>query len=148
MHAAGAVSAVGSAIPGVGRRRARTAEIQSKMRGVALALPEPMRSVLADLRFGVRALARSPGSSAVAILALALGIGANTAIFSLVEAALLAPLPYRDADRLVQVWEDASRYGFPHNTPAPANFFDWKAQNQVFEDMAASRGESYTLTGG
>ena len=96
-----------------------------------------MRSVLQDLRYGVRVLLRSPGSTAVAVIALALGIGANTAIFSLVETVLLRPLPYTDADRLVQVWEDASHVGFPRNTPATGNFFDWKAQNQVFEDMAA-----------
>ena len=106
-----------------------------------------MESVLQDLRHGLRVLARSPGSSAVAIVALALGIGANTAIFSLVHAALLEPLPYRDADGLVQVWEDASHYGFPHNTPSPANFLDWKAKNHVFEDMAASRADSFALTG-
>jgi putative ABC transport system permease protein len=107
-----------------------------------------MRSVLQDLRYGVRVLVRAPGSTAVAILALALGIGANTAIFSLVDTLLLRPLPYGDAARLVQVWEDAAHVGFARNTPAPGNFFDWKAQNQVFDDMAASRDRSFTLTGG
>src|SRR5262245_44216842 len=98
--------------------------------------PSAMAAFWHDLRFGLRVLARSPGSSAVAILALALGIGANTAIFSLVDAVLLRPLPYHDPDRLVAVWEDASRIGFPRNTPAPANYFDWKTQNHVFEDVA------------
>jgi predicted permease len=107
-----------------------------------------MSSLVQDLRYGLRVLARSPGSSAIAIVALALGIGANTAIFSLVEAVLLEPLPYRDPGRLVQVWEDASFVGFPKNTPAPANYVDWREQNQVFEDMAASREASFTLTGG
>lgn len=101
----------------------------------------------ADLRFAVRLLVRSPGFALVAILALALGIGANTAIFSAVDAVLLRPLPYGDAERLAIVWEDASYIGFPQNTPAVANFLDWKKQNQVFTDMAASRGRSCTLTG-
>src|SRR5262245_12093594 len=106
-----------------------------------------MSSLVQDLRYGLRVLLRSPGSTAVAVIALALGIGANTAIFSLVEAVLLRPLPYREPDRLVQVWEDATQLGFPHNTPAPANFFDWKEQNQVFEDLAASKNTTFTLTG-
>jgi putative ABC transport system permease protein len=106
-----------------------------------------MQGLLQDLRFGLRVLARSPATSLVAVLALALGIGANTAIFSLVEAVLLKPLPYGDADRLVQVWEDASFIGFGHNTPAPANFYSWKEQNQVFSDMAASRNRAVTLSG-
>ncbi len=106
-----------------------------------------MSSLLQDLRFGLRVLVRSPGASLVAIVALALGIGANTAIFSLLDAVLLRPLPYQDPDRLVQVWEEASHVGFPRNTPAPGNFNDWKQQNQVFSDMAASRNLSFTLTG-
>jgi predicted permease len=104
-------------------------------------------SLLQDLRYGLRMLRTNPGFSAIAIAALALGIGANTAIFSLVDAVLLRPLPFPDPDRLVMVWEDASRIGFPQNTPAPANFFDWKAQNHVFEDMAAIDWRTYNLTG-
>src|SRR5215510_11042257 len=99
-----------------------------------------------DLRFGFRQLLNKPGFAAVAVLSLALGIGANTAIFSLVDAVLLRPLPFRDPDRLVMVWEDATRVGFPRNTPAPANYADWKAQNRVFEDMAAVNWRSYNLT--
>src|SRR4030095_10229585 len=106
-----------------------------------------MESVWQDLRFGLRVLAKSPGLTAVAVLSLALGIGANAAIFSLVEAVLLRPLPFRDPERLVMVWEDASDVGFPRNTPAPANYADWKAQNQAFEGMAAIRYRSYNLTG-
>jgi len=106
-----------------------------------------METLWQDLRFGARVLARSPGFTAVAVLSLALGIGANAAIFSLVEAVLLRPLPFREPERLVMVWEDASQVGFPRNTPAPANYADWKAQNQVFEGMAAIRYRSYNLTG-
>src|SRR5260370_7870599 len=82
----------------------------------------------------------------IAVAALALGIGANTAIFSAVEAVLLRPLPYAEPDRLVMVWEDASYIGFALNTPAPANYMDWKSQSTVFTDMAARRGSSMSLT--
>src|SRR5215510_5714863 len=99
-----------------------------------------------DLRFGFRQLLNKPGFAAVAVLSLALGIGANTAIFSLVDAVLLRPLPFREPERLVMVWEDATRIGFPRNTPAPANYADWKAQNQVFEEMAAINWSNYALT--
>src|SRR5262245_42881290 len=90
---------------------------------------------------------KRPGFTAIAVITLALGIGANTAIFSLVNAVLLRSLPYRDAERLVMVWEDASFAGFPRNTPAPANFVDWRTQNQSFEDMAATTVGSFNLTG-
>src|SRR5829696_756307 len=98
-----------------------------------------MQEFLCDFRYGCRMLRKSPGFAAVAILALALGIGANTAIFSAVDAVLLRPLPYPAADELVIVWEEASHQSFPRNTPAPANYFDWKAQNTVFTDIAAMR---------
>lgn len=96
--------------------------------------------MLRDVRFALRQLRRNPGFTAVAILSLGLGIGASTAIFSLVKAMLLAPLPYPDGDRLVMVWEDVPRWDIPRNTPAPANFLDWREQNHVFEDMAAFMG--------
>jgi putative ABC transport system permease protein len=99
-----------------------------------------------DLRYGMRMLLKHKSVTAIAMLSLALGIGANTAIFSLVDAVLLRPLPFHEPDRLVMVWEEASRIGFPRNTPAPANYADWKAQNQSFEDLAALRYGSYNLT--
>src|SRR5947209_19915045 len=92
-----------------------------------------------DFGFALQSLRRAPGFTFFAILALALGIGANTAIFSGVHALLLGPMPYRDVDRLVAVWEDASSIGFAKNTPAPANFFDWRRMNHSFSDMAALR---------
>jgi putative ABC transport system permease protein len=107
-----------------------------------------MRTLIGDLLHGARLLRRAPGFAVVAIATLALGIGANTAIFSTIDAVLLRPLPYRDADRVVMVWEDASHLGFPRNTPAPANYFDWKARNRVFIDIAATRGAIANLTGG
>ena len=105
-----------------------------------------IQSLLSDLRYATRLLRQAPVFGAIAVIALALGIGANTAIFSTVHALLLRALPYGDPDRLVMVWEDSSYAGFPRNTPAPANYFDWKSQNQVFADMAATRGASANLT--
>ena len=106
-----------------------------------------MQTLLADLRYGFRLLRQSPGFTTIAILALALGIGANTAIFSTLDAVLLRPLPYADPDRVVMVWEDASSIGFAHNTPAPANYFDWREQNHVFTDIAATRTRTRAVTG-
>ena len=105
-----------------------------------------MNTLWQDMRFGLRQLLSKPGFAAIAVLSLGLGIGANTAIFSLVDAVLLRPLPFYDPGRLVMVWEDASRIGFPRNTPAPANYADWKAQNKVFEDMAALEWRNLNLT--
>ena len=107
-----------------------------------------METLLKDIRYGLRGLWKRPGFTAVAVLTLALGIGANTAIFSVVNAVLLRPLQFRDPDRLVMIWEDATFAGFPRNTPAPANYFDWKAQTQSFEDMAATAEATFNLTGG
>ena len=100
-----------------------------------------------SLRLTLRQVKRSPGFFAVAIAALALGIGANTAIFSAVEGVLLRALPFAQPNRLVFVWEDASYIGFAHNTPALANFADWRAQNQVFTDMTAVRYINAAITG-
>lgn len=106
-----------------------------------------METLWQDLRYGFRALTKSPGFTAIAVLSLALGIGANTAIFSVVNAVLLKPLPFRDPERLVMVWEDQSAIGFPRDDVAPANFADWKMQQSVFEDMAALTWKSFNLTG-
>src|SRR4026209_1956770 len=106
-----------------------------------------MQVLRQDLRYAVRMLAKKPMFAIVAIVTLALGIGANTAIFSVVNAVLLRPLPFHNPDELVIVWEDATFAGFPRNTPAPANYVDWKTQNQSFADMAASHEDSFNLTG-
>src|ERR1700693_5323726 len=107
-----------------------------------------IRNTFADLRYGIRLLRKSPGFTLVAICALALGIGANTAIFSTVDAALLRALPYQDSDRLAMVWEEATFVGFPRATPAPGNYSEWKRQNRVFGAMAAMRYVSGRLTTG
>ncbi|HTQ57334.1 MAG TPA: ABC transporter permease [Bryobacteraceae bacterium] len=97
------------------------------------------------MRYALRTLGRSPGFTIVAVLTLALGIGANTAIFSLVDGVLLKPLPYRDPHGIMLVWEKPP--GGLRNGISTLNFLDWKNQNTVFTHMAASRGDSVTLTG-
>src|SRR5689334_205151 len=106
-----------------------------------------METILKDIRYAIRGLLQRPGFTAIALITLALGIGANTAIFSVVNAVLLRPLPFRDPEQLVIVWEDAAFAGFPRNTPAPANYVDWKTQNQSFADMAATAEKSFNITG-
>jgi len=106
-----------------------------------------METLWQDFRYGFRTLKKNPGFSFIAVVSLALGIGANTAIFSLVNAVLLKPLPFMEPERLVMVWEDASAIGFPRDDVAPANYVDWKAQNQAFEDMAALNWKNFNLTG-
>jgi predicted permease len=102
--------------------------------------------LLADLRYALRLLRKTPVFTIAAIGTLALGIGANTTIFSLVQTVLLHPLPYQDPDQVVMVWEDNTPAGFPRNTPAPGNFNDWRASNRSFTDMAATRFAFANLT--
>lgn len=106
-----------------------------------------LTDLLHDLRYAARMQRKNPAFTIIAVIALALGIGANTAIFSVVNTVLLRPLPYKDPERLAMVWEDASKHGYPRDTPAAANFVDWRDQNQVFEGMAAIADESFNLTG-
>jgi putative ABC transport system permease protein len=107
-----------------------------------------MSTWLNDFRYAIRVLLKNKTFSLMAIATLAIAIGANTAIFSVSRTVLLDPLPYRQASRLVIVWQDATRLGFPKNTPAPGDYSDWKSQNSVFEGMAALRPRGYSLTGG
>ncbi|HSE38533.1 MAG TPA: ABC transporter permease [Blastocatellia bacterium] len=93
-----------------------------------------------DLRYGVRMLGKKPGFTLVAVLTLALGIGANTAIFSVVNAVLLSPMPYRAPDRLTQFWETNPLKSWTQATVAPANLFDWQKQSQSFDEIAAYMG--------
>ena len=104
-----------------------------------------MNTLLADIRFGLRMLLKSPTTTFVALLALTLGIGANTAIFSVVNGVLLRTFPYPDAERIVLVWEKSPRND--QNSINLGNFFDWKDQNQVFTDMAIFFDRNFNLTG-
>ena len=110
-----------------------------------------MTGVLQDFRYALRQLRKSPGFTAVAVITLALGIGANTAIFSVVNGALLRPLAFKEPDRLVHVWHVPPAKSFPGMTTfavSAANYLDWKSQNQVFENMAIYTYHGFTLTGG
>jgi len=104
-----------------------------------------MKTLIKDIRYGVRVLLKHPGFTTAAVLTLALGIGANTAIFSVVHAVVLRPLPYPDADRLVMVWE-TDRSGAQSNMGYPT-FNDWRTQNRSFEAMAAFADWAPTLSG-
>lgn len=105
-----------------------------------------MQDLLRDIRYGLRALGKRPGFTAIVVITLALGIGANTAIFSVVNAVLLRPLPYDDADRLVYVTErdPKSAFNVPFSYP---DFTDWRAQNHVFESFGVYNFRDYNLTG-
>jgi len=106
-----------------------------------------MRSIFSDFRFGFRTLFKSPGLTLVIVLSLAIGIGANTAIFSVVNALLLKPLPYPNPDRLAVLWLRSPGLGIPQDWPSPGEFIDIQTQNRVFGEMAISQGNSMTLTG-
>ena len=99
-----------------------------------------------DFRYALRMLKRSPGFTAVAVLTLALGIGANSAIFSVVDAILLRPLPYPEPERLVRIWESSAKYDSPRNVVNPLNFLDWRDHSQSFESMAAISGAMTNLS--
>jgi predicted permease len=99
-----------------------------------------------DIKFAGRMLVRDRGFALTVVMVLALGIGANAAIFSVVDALMLRPLPFHEPDRLVMIWEDASHVGHPNNTPAPGNYFSWKERSRAFTDMAATRGATANLT--
>jgi len=103
-----------------------------------------------DMRYSFRTLAKNPGFTAIAVITLALGIGANTAIFSVVNTVLLRPLPFTEPERLVDIWHtppQASFPGIPIFSVSPANFLDWRTRSQAFQGMSAYGFGRYTLTG-
>src|SRR2546427_7426788 len=101
-----------------------------------------------DLRYGARMLAKNPGFTAIAVLTLALGIGANTAIFSLVNAVLLQPLPFPEPGRLVQVWNANLQRGINRFAITVRDYVGWHQRSQTFEQMTAYKWWTFTLTGG
>jgi predicted permease len=103
-----------------------------------------MESLLKDLKFGIRIMTRSPGFTLVAFITIALGIGANTAIFSVVNTVLLRPLPYEHRDRLVVIWEQQQQVD--RESPSLPDFLDWRERNQSFEEMAIARRDNVNLT--
>jgi len=103
-----------------------------------------------SVKFALRQLVKSPGFTIIAVLILALGIGANTAIFSVVHAVLLEPLPFQDPDRLVQIWHVPPQTSLPGMTRfavSAANYLDWEKQNDVFAQMSLYTGRGYDLMG-
>lgn len=107
-----------------------------------------MEPLLQDLRYGMRRLLRNPGFTIVAVLSLALGIGANTAIFSVINTVLLTPLPYANPEQLMIVWETNRQNSSSRSPASLLNFIDWREQNQSFEQMAALRSSGLNLTEG
>src|SRR5712671_5013428 len=103
-----------------------------------------METLFRDIRYGIRGLLKRPGFTLVALVTLALGIGANTAIFSVVNAVVLRPLPYTEPDRLMTLWETIP--GSDRRSVAPGNFVDWRTQNKTFQDMAATFYANFNLT--
>jgi putative ABC transport system permease protein len=105
-----------------------------------------MHSLLQDLRFGVRTMLKKPGVTATALITLALGIGANSTIFSVVNGVLLRPLAYQDSDRLVMIWGNFSKLNIERLTAKAAEYKDYQAQNQIFDQVAAFDNQSFNLT--
>src|SRR6267142_4689909 len=106
-----------------------------------------MENFWQDIRYGVRMLLKAPSISIVATIALALGIGANTAIFSVVNSVLLRPLPFTNSEQLMNVWETDSVRGYKRGSASYPNFVDWREQNHVFERMATYHTSDFILTG-
>ena len=122
-----------------------TEQLKERVRDIRIGVS--VDAWLQDLRYGFRLLFKNPGFTLVAVLTLTLGIGATTAIFSVVDAVLLRALPYRNASRLVSLYEDRSRTGFPRKEFTPANYVDCKAQTGLLEDVAAvDANRFYNLT--
>ena len=106
-----------------------------------------METLLKELRYGIRSLLKHPGFTAIAVITLALGIGANTAMFSVINAVLLRPLPYHEPDRLVTIWEESPERDLYQIPVSYANFRDWIDQNHVFEQISAYTFTNLNLTG-
>lgn len=106
-----------------------------------------MDSLIRDIRYGFRGLMKRPAFTAIAVLTLALGIGATTAIFSVVNSVLLRPLPYQNSDRLVMVWGNFQKLGIDHLSAKVAEYEDYRSQDRIFEQVAAFENQSLNLSG-
>src|SRR5579862_4928972 len=104
-----------------------------------------MDTFFQDVRFAIRMLLKSPGFTAIAMLTLALGIGVNSALFSIVNGVLLNPLPYKDPARIMAIYQHA--YDFEKSSISYPNFLDWQAANHTFESIGAYRSDNFNLTG-
>jgi putative ABC transport system permease protein len=139
-------------VHGVGERVERMRPARSRAIDMlrpwrAAAWGRTMRAISQDLKYAGRLFVAQRGATLIAVVTLALGIGANTAIFSAVDAILLRPLPYSDPDQLVMVWEKRAAEGVLDNVVAPADFLDWEKRNRVFSSMAAMSTMTADLTG-
>ena len=105
------------------------------------------KSMFKDIQFAVRSLLKRPGFTLIVVLTLALGIGANAAVFSVINAVLLRPLPYRDSDRVVTLWQNNIKAGQTNNHVSPANFVDWSEQSSSFEAMAGIEPFGFSMVG-
>src|SRR5215467_1938867 len=117
-------------------------EVYRDQRGIPI-----LESLIRDVRFSLRTLAKSPGFTAVTLITLALGIGANTAIFSVVNAVLLRPLPYPEASRLVMVWATNTARGLTEDVASYPDFEDWRAQSNCFQALAAFTTRGMIIAG-
>src|ERR1700730_10433767 len=106
-----------------------------------------MDAFLKDIRYGIRSLLKRPALTIIAVVTLAVGIGSNSAIFSVVNGLLIKPLPFPQLERVVAVWENRPGRGIERNEASMANYLDWRAQNQTFERMGLYRWWSTNLTG-
>jgi hypothetical protein len=106
-----------------------------------------MHNLLQDIRYGARMLLKNPAFSIAAVIALALGIGANTAIFSVINGVLLSPLPYPHPDQLAMVWLDNRKQGIRDDVTSYPNFLDWRDRNKTFQSMSGMRDLTVNLTG-
>jgi putative ABC transport system permease protein len=140
-------AAMDAAVNGIGERRRKRVDGFQGAKRPGLSLGVLMHAFWQDFTYALRVLRRQPGVTFVAVLTLALGIGANSAIFSAVNAVLLRPLPYDDPDRLMTVWEKRPAEGVNDNVVSPADFLDWTRMNQSFEAMAAMTNTTADLTG-
>ncbi len=113
------------------------------MQGLAL-----VGTFFQDIRYTLRMLRKNPGFALAAVMTLALGIGGNTAIFSVINAVLLRPLPFQNPERLVTLWESSPQHEMDRAAVSPPNFVDWSTQSQTLEHIAAYRYWGFVLTGG